>query len=246
MDQLSNYKAMVFAAGLGTRLRPLTLDRPKALVELAGKSLLEIQLRRLAGFGIREAVVNIHHFPDKMKEAIARMDIPKLSIVVSDESGELLETGGGLLKAAPLLRGAKGIVMVNVDILTDLNLPAMATAFEESDALALLAVRDRSTSRYLVWNEDWRLTGWINRNTGETRGTVHPNDFQRAFSGIHIIRPDMLDQIRNQGKFSIVDTYLDLAPDWKIQAYPHDQDRWLDVGKPEALRQANDLFVDFF
>lgn len=241
MDQLTGVKAMVFAAGLGTRLRPLTLDRPKALVEVEGMSLLEIQLRRLLAFGISEVVVNIHHFPELMRETIANFDFPGLHIQVSDESGELLETGGGLKKAAPLLKEAEAILILNVDVLTNLNLSKMVEEFKASEALAMLAIRKRETSRHLVWDDNFQLKGWKNIRDNHTRGHVEPHFHLRAFSGIQLLRPAFLELIQQEGKFSIIDTYLDLASSNVILGYPHDDDQWLDVGKPPELARAKEL-----
>lgn len=230
---------MVFAAGLGTRLRPYTNDRPKALVEVGGMSLLEIQLRRLMRFGVEEVVVNAHHFAELVETELDSLRHLGMEIKVSDERGMLLETGGGLKKAGELLGRDKPILIANVDVLTDLNLRDMESRLEESGALAVMAVRQRETSRYLVWGKDLRLKGWMNKKTGETRGNVEAEDLQLAFSGVHMIRPEFLDLIRQEGKFSIIDTYLDLAQSQLILGHRHDEDLWMDVGKPDQLEEAN-------
>lgn len=234
-------KAMLFAAGLGTRLRPLTNDRPKALVEVNGKSLLEIQLRRLHAFGISEVVVNVHHYADMVIAHLEAIDLPGLNIQVSDERDALLETGGGLKKAGPQLAGSDPVLICNVDVLTNLDLGQMLRHFLASGALALMAVRKRETSRYLMWDESLRLMGWKNQKTGETKGSVSPSCIPLAFSGIHIISPDFISLIKQKGKFSIIDSYLNLCKEHLILGYPHDSDLWLDVGKPAALKQAASL-----
>jgi len=239
-------KAMVFAAGLGTRLRPLTDDRPKALVEVNGMSLLEIQLRRLKAFGISTVVINIHHFADLMVSRIQALQKSlEMELLVSDERDAVLETGGGLLKAAPLLAGSEPILIVNVDVLTNLNYGLLQDTFQKQQALAVLAIRNRPTSRYLVWDSSLRLRGWKNMHTGEVKGNLKTTDQLEAmgwqalaFSGIQIISPKFISLMTQRGKFSIIDPYLSLAGDHLIRGYQHDEDVWLDVGKPETLAQA--------
>lgn len=239
-------KAMIFAAGLGTRLRPLTNDRPKALVEVNGLSLLEIQLRRLQAFGITSVVVNIHHFADLMVSRITALSQSLgMEIHISDERDAVLETGGGLLKAGPLLAGSEPILLVNVDVLTNLDLAKLVEAYHQSSALAVLAVRNRPTSRYLVWDDALRLRGWKNMTTGEVKGDLKTTDHLEAmgwqalaFSGIHLISPSLLELLTQTGKFSIIDPYLNLSAHHHIQGFQHDADLWLDVGKPETLAQA--------
>lgn len=230
---------MVFAAGLGTRLRPYTNDRPKALVTVNGMSLLEIQIRRLARFGAQRIVVNVHHFADLVEAEVEQLRGIGPELCISDERDFLLETGGGLKKAAELLQGSSPILVVNVDILTTLDLHRLVQELERKDALAAMAVRDRETSRYLVWDQDLKLCGWENRKTGATRGQIPVNAQSLAFSGIHAIRPEFLDLMAQKGKFSIIDTYLDLAPQHHIIGLRHDEDLWLDVGKPHNLELAN-------
>lgn len=242
-------KAMIFAAGLGTRLRPLTNDRPKALVEVNGMSLLEIQLRRLKAFGIDQVVVNIHHFAELMEQRIEELQKRLgLDIVVSDERGLLLETGGGLQKAEPLLAGDEPTLVVNVDVVTNIDFKNLLDRFHSSNALALLALRQRPTSRYLVWDQGLRLKGWVHQGTGEVKGLLSSQEeieekgwLKLAFSGIHLISPELFPLIKQTGKFSIIDTYLDLVDTGRIQGYQHDNDIWLDVGKPETLKQAKDI-----
>ena len=232
-------KALLFAAGLGTRLRPLTQDRPKALVEVKGRPLLGHALHYLQQQGVREVVVNVHHFGDLVIQYLQHHAPEGLKVHLSDERGQLLETGGGLLKAAPLLQGTAPIVLYNVDVLTNLSLAALLKQHQTHQALATLAVRERSSSRYLLFDQDGRLSGWRHQGTGEER-LVRPAPPHQAlaFSGIHIIAPDLLNLIPQRGVFSIIETYLSLAATHRIQAYPHDQDYWFDVGNLDKLRQA--------
>ncbi|CAA6826947.1 MAG: Nucleotidyltransferase-like protein [uncultured Aureispira sp.] len=232
-------KAMIFAAGLGTRLRPLTDDRPKALVEVLGKTLLQHAIEHLKRFGITDIVVNIHHFGDKVLDVLEQHQNFACNIIISDERAVLLETGGGLLKAKAHFKGEEALVIYNVDVLSNIDLVKMHRYHQAHQALATLATRSRESSRYLLFNEQQELCGWTNTNTKAIRHVRPANSIQQyAFSGIHIINPALLDFITQEGKFSITETYLDLASEHKIIAYPHDQDYWFDVGKPERLAAA--------
>lgn len=233
-------KAFIFAAGLGTRLRPLTNEKPKALVEVGGKSLLQHAIEYLQQQGITELVLNVHHFAELVVEYLEQHQNFGSQIQISDERGELLETGGGLAKAAPLLIGQEPIVLYNVDILTNLDLKAMLAQHQAQGALATLAVRQRNSSRYLLLDAQKRLCGWQNVTTQE-KILVHPqpNLQPYAFSGIHIIEPQVLSLLpQEQGAFSIIPAYLDMAAQEQLMGYPHDQDYWFDVGKPERLAKA--------
>lgn len=231
---------MIFAAGLGTRLRPLTNDRPKALVEVLGKTLLEHSIEHLKSFGITDIVVNIHHFGAKVLEVLEEHQNFDCNIIISDERAALLETGGGLLKAKAHFEGEEALVIYNVDVLSNINLEKMLHYHNQHKALATLATRSRESSRYLLFNEDQELCGWTNTKTKEIRKVRPAKRKERyAFSGIHIINPALLDLMTQEGKFSITDTYLELAKQHKIIAYPHDEDYWFDVGKPERLAAAS-------
>jgi NDP-sugar pyrophosphorylase family protein len=239
-------KAMIFAAGLGTRLRPLTDDRPKALVEIDGRTLLEIALERLREFGIREVVVNAHHFADKLIEYLKAHDNFGLHIEVSRED-VLLDTGGGLKNAAHFfLADARAfeadepIVVHNVDVLSAIDLTRMAEQHTASRALATLAVQDRKTSRYLLFDDQRQLCG---RRIGleATAEIVRPSRRVQslAFSGIHIISPRLLTKLTEDGAFSIIQSYLRLAGGGEvIKAFRADAYYWRDVGRPDDLKQA--------
>ncbi len=238
-------KAMVLAAGLGTRLRPLTDDRPKALVELGGRTLIEITLGRLREFGVRQVVVNAHHFAEKLIDYLAEKDSFGMEIQVSRED-VLLDTGGGLKKAARLLLAGdaadseESIVVHNVDVISTIDLARMERAHRNSGALATLAVQDRTTSRYLLFGEHGELCGRrIGREGIEEIARPSKKIESLAFAGIHIVSPELLGKLNGEGAFSIIDSYLQLAAQGKrICAFQADEYYWRDLGKVEELRQA--------
>jgi len=242
-------KAMIFAAGLGTRLAPLTNDRPKAMVEVGGIPLLEICIRRLIRCGFTDIVVNVHHFADLIIDFLNDKDNFGVNIKVSDEREMLLETGGGLKKAAWFFDDDKPFLVCNVDVLTNLDLRKLYDTHCASWAIATLATRTRTTSRYLLFDKKNTLQGWKNMKTGEVRlpSNSKADLTPFAFSGIHVINPSIFDVMREEGKFSIIKTYLNLVPNHALKAYPHDDDIWLDVGKPESLAQAKEILqkIDF-
>jgi NDP-sugar pyrophosphorylase family protein len=231
--------AMLFAAGLGTRLRPLTNDRPKALVELEGKPLLERAIGQLKQAGVENLVLNVHHCADKIEAFLAENKNFGLHIHISDEREQLLETGGGLLKARPWLQDGPFLVM-NTDVVSNIDFKVLVNTHLDSGALATLAVRRRQTSRYLLFDESRQLVGWENTKTGEQRMSRPVSLYTLyGFSGIHIIDPQLFHFMPEQlTKFSIIDTYLAAAKTEIIQGFPHDEDIWYDVGKPEQLRAA--------
>ncbi len=244
-------KAMIFAAGLGTRLRPLTNDRPKALVEVGGKTLLQRSIEHLVQHGVDEITINIHHFGEKIIEYLAEHNNFGLNIHISDERDLLLDTGGGLLKARPFLDGNEPFIIQNADILTDLNLHEMYRYHMEHQALATLLVKERVTQRYLLFNDQNSLNGWINKSTGETKpaGVDYKQGVYQelAFGGVHVISPlifDLLEKFAHgQSKFSIIPFYIDQCTRHNIQGFqPQESYKWLDVGKPETLEQAKREF----
>lgn len=227
----------VFAAGLGTRLYPLTADRPKALVKYEGVPLLERVVRRLADAGVERVIVNVHHFPDQIIDFLRSRRF-NTEIVVSDERAYLRDTAGGLKFATPLLGDCQHVLIHNVDIVSTLDLDAMMEAHFRSGADATLAVRSRKTSRYFVFEpETMRLQGWHNVATDEWRGDRPDGIFlERAFSGIHIMRREMLETIPSVEKSSVTDFYLSAVHNFEIVGYEHDSDMWCDVGKYEEYR----------
>lgn len=242
-------KAMIFAAGLGTRLRPLTNDRPKALVEIGGKTMLERVITKLAAAGFDDITVNIHHFGEKIIEFLEHNNNFGLNIHVSDERDMLLDTGGGILKARHFLDGDEPFLVHNADILTDIDLNAMYQSHLDSGAMATVLVKDRVTSRYFVFDDDFRLQGWINKSTGETRPATfvhHEGLHELAFGGIHVISPSIFKPLeqysQGQTKFSITPFYVDQCQAHLIKGYAQATPyNWLDVGKPETLAQAEEI-----
>lgn len=235
-------KAMIFAAGLGTRFKPWTNDHPKALAVINGKSLLQRNVEYLQRYGITEVIVNVHHFAEQIREAISRNNGWGSTIIVSDESDAVLETGGGLKKAQQYLL-TDSFVVINVDILTDLDLGEMIHYHTQLMPLATLAVTNRSTSRYFLFDHFHNLCGWRNTKSGEEKmSRACTENVQKAFSGIHIIDSRIFPLIRQQGKFSMVDVYLDLARSEIIKGFDHTGSKFIDVGKPEAVSVAEQMF----
>lgn len=256
-------KAMIFAAGLGTRLRPLTDHKPKALIEVAGRPLLEWNIRRLISFGYTDIVVNVHYLAEQIEDFIAQNNNFGINIIISDERARLLDTGGGLRKASWFLAAPtrEPILVFNADILTYLDLSAMRRCFEQQKHIgALLAVRERAASRRLLFLENSvgdgtaQLCSWENTQTGQVKQvfdvlpTTGATVRAGAFSGVQFIAADVLLQIQLEGVFSIIDLYLNLAQRVPIVPYWHSNDIWADIGKPEQIALANDLLAnnDYF
>jgi len=235
-------KAMVLAAGLGTRLRPLTNDRPKALVEVCGRSLLEITLTRLRDFGIHDVIINVHHYADLVMDRVKAAGNFGMNIEFSRED-VLLDTGGGLKKAAWFLSDSdKPFILHNVDVISTIDLQRMVEAHKESGALATLAVQERKSSRYLLFNDQLQLCG--RRLVKEEKTEIvcpSQNMTELAFAGIHVISPRIFSLLTEEGIFSIIPAYLRLAAQReKIQAFRADDYYWRDLGKPENIRQAEE------
>lgn len=225
-------KAMVLAAGLGTRLRPLTDDRPKALVEIGGRTLLEITLRRLVSFGVREVILNVHHFAEMVLDFLEKSDNFGLRIEISREK-ILLDTGGGLKKASWFFENdPQPFVLHNVDVISTIDLRRMLEFHRQNQALATLAVQERKTSRPLLFDREGQFRGrW--------QEDVPPGTSALAFSGVHVISPRLLPMMSEQGVFSIIDSYLRLAKQGeRILAFRADEYYWRDLGKPENVLQA--------
>jgi len=232
-------KAMILAAGLGTRLKPFTDHHPKALAPVNGKPVLQRNVEFLQQYGINEVIVNVHHFADQILDAIEINSGWGSKITVSDERTEVLETGGGILKASWFLKDSGSFVVMNADILTDLDLGAMITAHHENKPLGTLAVTSRSSSRALLFNTKNELCGWKSEKTGETKGkTGQP----LAFSGIQIISPAIFNFMRFQGKFSMIDVYLDLCSEHQFLGFDHSQGIFIDIGTTEKLAIAEKVF----
>ena len=234
---------MIFAAGLGTRLAPLTDNKPKALVDFCGKTMLENAINKLEAAGVNRIIINIHHFADMMAEYIHNIRCDA-ELLISDERDFLLDTGGGILKAAPLLCAEENFIAYNVDIACDIDLKALYNTHLSSGNLATLAVKDRESTRKLIFNKEMQLCGWHNYTTNETKisrifeeNTV--NYF--AFSGISIINKNIFPLITETGKLSITNLFLRLATTENIGGYVHDG-KWADLGTIEKLKKAEVMF----
>jgi NDP-sugar pyrophosphorylase family protein len=246
-------KAMIFSAGLGTRFKPWTDKHPKALAMVNGKSLLQRNIEYLQQYGIKDVIVNVHHFAEQIEEAIIENDGWGSNILVSDERDAVLETGGGLLKAKGLFNPGEKFITCNVDILSDLDINKLLAFHEKHKPLISFAVTDRKTSRYLLLDDNNRLCGWRNTNTGEEKGP-HLTSPQRrgttaliekAYSCFVVFEYDifrLMEENNFTGKFSLIDVYLKLAADHLIMGYDHTGDRFADVGKPESVAKAESLF----
>jgi len=236
-------KAMIFSAGLGTRFKPWTDTHPKALALINGKPLLQRNIEYLQQYGIREVVVNVHHFADQVVDAVNMNKGWGSNVVISDETNEVLETGGGLLKARPLLEGKDPFVTLNVDILTNLDINKLLAFHTQHKPLISFGVTNRKTSRYFLFDENNRLCGWRNTNTGEEKIVVQKDDLiQKAYSCVVVFQPEVFKLVKQTGKFSLTETYLDLAKNNLILGYDHSGDKLVDVGKPESVAVAEKQF----
>jgi NDP-sugar pyrophosphorylase family protein len=235
-------KAMIFAAGLGTRLKPITDNIPKALVPITNKPLLEHVICKLKAAGFDEIIVNVHHFPDQIIDFLKSKNNFDIRIEVSDERDQLLDTGGGIYKAKWFFDDGQPFLVHNVDILSNLDLNKLYNEHCKSGSLATLVVSRRDTFRYLLFNDDKRLVGWINEKTCETkpiRFTDISGFNKLAFSGIQMLSPDVFDLMEElKPKFPIMDFYLSNARSHLLRAFVPDDFHMLDVGKLDVLDKA--------
>ena len=240
-------KAMIFAAGLGTRLKPFTDHMPKALVPVAGKPMLEHVILKLISYGVDEIVINVHHFAQQIIDFLKAKDNFGIKIWISDETEELLETGGGIKKAAPFFN--EPFLVHNADILSNVDLKAMYEHHLTSGNDATLLVSSRKTVRYLLFDETNRLHGWVNKDTLQTKpeGFVYQPEIQKeyAFGGIHIISPTLFNYMGDQwtGKFSIMDFYLQTCKEAQLGGYVKEDLQLIDIGKPEMLAKAEEFIL---
>jgi len=236
-------KAMIFAAGMGTRLKPFTNYHPKALAEVNSTTLLELCIRYLQRYGIYDVVINVHHFAEQIEDKLLKNDDFDSRIAISDERNELLDTGGGLKKAAWFFEHEQNFVVLNVDVLTNLDLEKMMGTHEASDTIATLAVMKRDSSRQFLFDEHMNLCGWANNNTNEQRISREVSWMQPfAFSGIQVLSASIFNDCPFHGAFSIVNWYLHLAKTHIVKGYDHSGNIFIDVGKPESLEKAAYLF----
>lgn len=238
-----NRTAMILAAGLGTRLKELTADKPKALVEVAGKTLLQRNIENLVECGFGTIIVNIHHFGDKV---IRFLDTHRFEaeIYVSDERGQLMDTGGGIVQALPFFHNTEAVLIHNVDILSDVDLQGHYDRFVASDDDAWLLTQDRQTTRKLLFDERQRLIGWRNLNDGSFKWVNQPFDQfkELAFSGMHIFRPALFEEFGLQ-RYSIIDLYLQQAKNHPIRSVEINSSYWFDLGKVEDFDRINTIFT---
>jgi NDP-sugar pyrophosphorylase family protein len=229
-------KAMILAAGMGTRLRPLTDTMPKALLEIGGRPMLEWAIRYLKKYGIQELVINVHHFAEQIIHYMKRNNGFGLKYRISDESEQLLDTGGAILKASPFLSGSDPFILMGVDIMTSINLAAMFRYHQEKKPLVTLGVKNRPTSRSLLFDDEYRLIGWRDNSSGTTKGKdSHRAKHALGFSVIQIIDPLIFSLIKEQGPFSIIDLYLRLMETQRITGYRDDEAIWLEFGRTERI-----------
>ncbi|MBS3806229.1 MAG: nucleotidyltransferase family protein [Bacteroidales bacterium] len=233
-------KAMIFAAGKGSRLQPLTLEKPKALVEVGGTTMLEHTIRHLRDYGIESIVINIHHFAGQIRQFIDQHDGFGLDIAFSDEREQLLDTGGGLKKASWFFSEKEPFIVHNVDVLSNLDLNELYQYHTRQHALATLAVRERESSRYLLFDSGNRLCGWENLKEGEKKLIRPAAHYRRlAFSGIQVIDPSLFQIMPDEKVFSITKAYLDAGKNNDIQAYQDNNTWWFDIGNPANLQKAD-------
>lgn len=254
-------QSMIFSAGLGTRFKPWTDKHPKALALVNGKSLLQRNIEYLQQTGIKDIIVNVHHFADQIEDALKKNDDWGSKVIISDERDELLDTGGGLLKAKELFIPSQRFITCNADILTDLDISKLLAFHEEHKPLISFAVTNRKTSRYLLLDENNRLCGWRNTKTGEERtprGSIKDEDsstpkgerritplIEKAYSCVVVFEYEIFNLIEEKkitGKFSLIDVYLALASQHLIMGYDHSGDRLVDVGNPESIALAESIF----
>jgi NDP-sugar pyrophosphorylase family protein len=234
---------MIFSAGLGTRFKPWTDSHPKALAPVNGKSLLQKNIEYLAKYGIKDVIVNVHHFADQIIHEIEANKGWGSNIVISDERGELLETGGGLMFAKNLFTPGERFITCNVDILTDLDISKLIQFHKSRNPLISFGVTNRKTSRYFLMDENMLLCGWRNTKTGEERIVREGGVLTEwAYSCVVIFEYEVLELCPFEGKFSLTELYLHLAKTHKIVGFDHSGDRFVDVGKPDSVEKAEEIF----
>lgn len=237
--------AMIFAAGLGTRLHPYTANCPKALVKIGQFTLLEIALKKMERLQVKRVVVNVHHHAGQIIDFIKRHQTRSFEIVVSDETDQLLDTGGGLRKAASLFTEKLPILIYNADVLTSANLNQLLQMHENEKNMATLMVQDRNASRFLLFDGNNELCGWQNPKTGEEKWVTHEQDniIKLGFNGIQIVDYTILDLIQQTGAFPIIPEYLRIAAKHRIAAWQNWQGSWFDIGTPDKLKTAENYFL---
>lgn len=235
------FQSMILAAGLGTRLKPLTNSKPKALVEVNGVSLLENNINKLINYGCNHIVINVHHFADQIIEHINKKHY-NADIFISEEKDLLLDTGGGLVNSKKYFDPSMDILIHNVDIISKIDFLELYKIHRENNVMATLAVSERETSRYLLFDNENNLCGWENTKTGEKIIAKEDKNLIRfGFSGIQLIKPELINLINKEGSFPIIPEYLNLAKLYPIKSFVHSKDIWVDVGKLDAIEKAERL-----
>ncbi|HEX7848043.1 MAG TPA: sugar phosphate nucleotidyltransferase [Chitinophagaceae bacterium] len=239
-------KAMIFSAGLGTRFKPWTDKHPKALALVNGKTLLQRNIEYLQQYGLKDVVVNVHHFAEQIEEIIQENKGWGSNIIISDERDALLDTGGGLLKAKGLFTPGERFITCNADILTDLDINKLLAFHEQHQPLISFGITKRKTSRYFLFDQDSQLCGWRNTNTGEEKISRNNSGLaEMAYSCVVVFEYEVFrlaEEFGFSGKFSLTDLYLALAKEYSILGYEHTGDKWADVGKTESVAIAEKLF----
>ncbi len=237
-------RAMILAAGLGTRLKPLTDSTPKALVKINDHTLLELQIKKLKAEGFDKIIINIHHFAKQIKDYLKQNNFFECNIELSDESSKLLDTGGGLKKAEHFFSDGKPFLVYNVDILSNINLMKLMDFHLASKNIASLAIQDRESSRKFLFDKNKILCGWMSKKSGEKIITRDEQSefFAYSFSGIQIVDPRIFKYFPDKNVFSLVELYLLAAKEEKINGYVHGEDEWIDFGKMENLIEAEKIF----
>ena len=230
-------RAMILAAGLGTRLKPLTNSTPKALIKIKDFTLLELQIRKLKSEGFDEIIINVHHFGDVVKDYLKQNNFFNCSIEISDESEKLLDTGGGLKKASHFFRDGEPFLVYNVDILSNISLRKLIDYHLASKSIATLAIQNRDSSRKFLFDKNNTLCGWMNEKSGEKiiARDEQSEFFPYSFSGVQIVDPKIFKYFPDKNIFSLVELYLSAARKEKISGYVHNEDLWIDIGKLENL-----------
>jgi NDP-sugar pyrophosphorylase family protein len=239
-------RAMILAAGLGTRLKPLTDSTPKALIKIKGRTLLELQIAKLKAEGFNQIIINVHHFADKVKDYLKQNNFFDCSIEISDESDKLLETGGGLKKAAHFFSDGKPFLVYNVDILSNISLKKLMDFHQALKNIATLAVQNRESSRKFLFDKINTLCGWLNEKSGEKIITrdEQSESLKYAFSGVQIVDPKIFKYFPDKDIFSLIELYLSAARKEKISGYTHNEDLCIDIGKLENLDKAEKIFEE--
>lgn len=237
-------KSIIFAAGIGSRLGELTGNKPKALVEISGITLLEAAIRKLKKYGIDEIIINVHHFADMIEEFLWKNRNFDIRIELSDEREQLLETGGGLMKASWFFDDNKPFLTYNVDVLTSLDITSLIVFHKESDSLVSLACKKRNTERYFLTDKSNRLCGWENIKTGDRIDAIHSEGAVErvGYSCVTVMNPEIFDLIGEKGVFSLTPIFLRLTEKHPVMVYKHDQDYWTDIANQKRFDEANEYF----